>query len=165
LSVAFERVKRTRRGDFAVRLPPAERDLLRTLPGQLRAILSQDDAPEDPALRRLFPPATLDDRAVNAEFERLAREDLLAERLRGLETMERTLEADHVSEDELAAWLGAINDLRLVIGVRLDVTEGTTAADFADLADDDPAVQMYGLYSYLTYLEDQLVSALAEGLA
>jgi hypothetical protein len=165
LSVAFERVKRTRRGDFVVRLPTAERDLLRTLPGQLRAILAQDDGAEDAALRRLFPPATLDDRAVNAEFERLAREDLLAERLRGLETMERTLEADRLSEDELAAWLGAINDLRLVIGVRLDVTEGTTAADFAHLADDDPTVQTYRLYSYLTYLEDQLVSALVEGLA
>src|SRR3990172_3424488 len=128
--MAFERVKRTRRGDFQVR----------------------------------FPAPTLDDESINAEFERLMRGDLLAERLASLETMERTLEAERLSEEELVAWLSAINDLRLVIGVRLDVTEGTTAADFSALPDDDPRVRTYALYSYLTFLEDHIVGALGSGL-
>jgi hypothetical protein len=162
--VAFERVKRTRRGDFVVKIPPAERELLKALPEQLRTLLAEGDPSADPALRRLFPPATLDDAEINAEFERLMREDLLAERLGSLQTMERTLEADRLSEDELVAWLAAINDLRLVIGIRLDVTEETTVEDFASLADDDPRVEMYGVYSYLTFLEDHVVSALAAGL-
>jgi len=161
--VAFERVKRTRRGDFLLKIPPAERELLTTLPDQLRALLTQSDA-QDPALRRLFPPATLDDEGINAEFDRLMREDLLAERLGSLETMERTLGAERLSEDELVAWLAAINDLRLVIGVRLDVTEETTVANFASLPDDDPRVGMYAVYSYLTFLEDHVVSALAGGM-
>lgn len=158
--MAFERVKRTRKGDFQVRLPTGERELLRTLPEQLRELLTGGD-PTDAALRRLFPAPTSDDEALNAEFERLTRGDLLEERLAALETMERTLGAERLSEDELVAWLSAINDLRLVIGVRLDVNEETTVEDFATLPDDDPAVQMYALYSYLTFLEDHLVGALS----
>jgi hypothetical protein len=160
--VAFERVKRTRRGDFTLKIPPSERRILRELPEQLRELLVHGD-PDDPALRRLFPPATLDDREMNAEFERLMRDDLLAERLGSLDTMERTLEAERVTEDELVAWLSAINDLRLVLGVRLAVTEETTAADFAELPDDDPQVQAYAAYSYLTFLEDHVIGALAAG--
>lgn len=158
--MAFERVKRTRKGDFQVRLPRGEREILRTLPDRLRELLAEGDAAEDPALRRLFPPATMDDEAINEEYQRLMRADLLAERLEALETMERTLDAERLSEEELGAWLAAINDLRLVFGVRLDVTEQTTAADFAALPDDDPRVRMYALYSYLTFLEDQIVDAL-----
>lgn len=159
--MAFERVKRTRKGDFQVRLPNGERELLRTLPEQLRELLTGGDPTTDAALRRLFPAPTSDDEALNAEYERLTRGDLLEERLAALDTMERTLGAERLSEDELVAWLSAINDLRLVIGVRLDVTEETTVEDFATLSDDDPAVQMYALYSYLTFLEDHLVGALS----
>jgi len=158
--MAFERVTRTRRGGFRVRLPEGERELLRTLPEQLRALLTAG-GPDDPALRRLFPAPTMDDEAANAEFERLMRDELVAERLASLETMERTLEAERLSEDELVAWLSAINDLRLVLGVRLEVTEETTVADFASMPDDDLRVQMYTVYSYLTFLEDHVVSALA----
>ncbi len=161
--MAFERVKRTRKGDFQVRLPAGERELLRTLPAQLRELLTSGDPSGDPALRRLFPPPTMDDEAINAEFERLMRDELVAERLASLETMERTLEADRLSEDELGAWLSAINDLRLVLGVRLDVTEETTVAAFASLPDDDPRVAMYAAYSYLTFLEDHVVGALGGG--
>jgi hypothetical protein len=159
--MAFERVKRTRRGDFQIRLPAAERDLLRALPEQLRELLTGGDPTTDAALRRLFPAPTLDDDAMNAEYERLTRGDLLEERFAALETMERTVEADRLTEDELVAWLSAINDLRLVLGVRLDVTEDTTVEDFSALSDDDPAVQMYTLYSYLTFLEDHVVGALS----
>ena len=159
----FERVKRTRKGDFVLRIPTGERELLKTLPEQLRTLLSEGSA-DDPGLRRLFPPATMDDPRIDAEFDRLMRDELLAERARSLETMERTLDADRLSEEELIAWLSAVNDLRLVIGVRLDVTEETTAADFSALADDDPRVQSYALYSYLTFLEEHVIGALAASL-
>ncbi|HEX5950907.1 MAG TPA: DUF2017 family protein, partial [Actinomycetota bacterium] len=159
--MAFERVKRTRRGEFQIRLPAAERELLRALPEQLREVLTSGDPTTDSALRRLFPAATLDDDSMNAEYERLTRGDLLEERLAALDTMERTLDAERLSEEELVAWLSAINDLRLVIGVRLDVTEETTVEDFSALPDDDPAVHMYTLYSYLTFLEDHVVGALS----
>jgi hypothetical protein len=49
------RIERTREGDFRLRLPPAERELLRRLPAELRDLLAAN--PADPDLRRLFPPA------------------------------------------------------------------------------------------------------------
>jgi hypothetical protein len=159
--VAFERVKRTRKGDYLLRIPSSERELLRTLPAQLRELLTGGDAATDPALRRLFPPATMDDAQINAEFDRLMRDDLSAEKLAAIDTFERTVDAQRLSEDELTSWLAAINDLRLVFGVRLNVTEETTAANYDP---EDPLAQLYAVYLYLTFLEDHLISALADSV-
>lgn len=159
--MAPARIKRTRRGDFLVRLPSAERELLRTVPRELRVLLTEGDPTADPALRRLFPPASLEDEQLRAEFERLTRDELLAGRLAAAETMERTADAGRLSEEELLAWLSAINDLRLVLGTRLDVTEETTPEDFAALPEGDERVRMYAVYAYLTFLEDQMVEALS----
>lgn len=153
---AGRRVKRSRRGGFDLRIPAAEREVLRALPGQLREVLTEGDPKEDPALRRLYPSAYPDDAAAAKEFDGFVRDDLTAERMTAIETMARTIEAEHVDEQELLGWLGAINDLRLVIGVRLDVTEESEPEDFAD-AD---AARTYGLYTYLTYLEEEIVEAL-----
>ena len=50
-------IKRDRkRGGYTLNLPPEERELLRTLPGQFREVLQTGD----PSLRRLFPPAYTD---------------------------------------------------------------------------------------------------------
>ena len=68
------------------------------------------------------------------------------------------LHHDHVTEDELLAWLAALNDVRLVLGVRLAVTEEATVADFAS---DPEAERAYELYRYLSYLEEQVVDALS----
>lgn len=155
------RIKRSRRGGYLVRLPAAERELLRTVPRQLRTLLTEGDPAADPALRRLFPPASLEDERLRAEFERLTRDELLAGRLAAAETMERTADAERLTEEELLAWLSAINDVRLVLGTRLDVTEETTFEDFAALPEDDERVRMYAVYAYLTFLEDQLVEALS----
>jgi hypothetical protein len=150
------RVRRTRRGDYELRIPRVEREILRSLPGELRAVLSSDD----PALERLFPPAFGDDVVRNAEFEELVRGDLMAQRMGSIEVMEATIDADRVDEEQLLAWLGAINDLRLVLGTRLDVTED----DPPEVSDDDPRVGAYALYYYLGWLEEQVVAELADGV-
>jgi hypothetical protein len=143
---------------FAVRLSAAERALLHSLPDQLRSLLLETGDVDDPALRRLFPPVSRDDDELNAEFERLVRDDLLAERLETLDTLERTAGAEVLTEDELVAWLAALNDARLVLGVRLELTEETTERDFAG---DDPRAQTYGVYLFLSFLEEQVVEALS----
>ncbi len=152
--MAFERVKRTRRG-FVLRLPVAEREILRSLPGQLREVLAEGD-PQDPVLKRLFPSAYLDDPEAAAEFDGFVREDLTAQRMGAIETMERTIDAERLSEEELLAWLAAINDLRLVLGVRLAVTEESVPGDFVGEQE-----QPYAVYGFLSYLEDQVVRALS----
>jgi hypothetical protein len=145
-------------GAFDVDLPSEHRDVIRDLPGQLRELLDAGDAQADPALRRLFPTADLDDPEHAAEFDRLVRDDLRAERESAIDAMERTLDADRLSEDEIVAWLAVLNDLRLVLGTRLDVTEDTTSEDFDE---DDPRAAAYELYLYLTSLEDEIVGALS----
>jgi hypothetical protein len=65
-----------------------------------------------------------------------------------------------VNQDELTGWLGAINDLRLVLGVRLDVTEESMAADFAGEPEREASFE---LYRYLSVLEEEIVDALAAG--
>ncbi|MDQ3990897.1 MAG: DUF2017 domain-containing protein [Actinomycetota bacterium] len=150
------RVRRTSRGDFELRLPDEERALLRGLPDEMRRVLDASD----PAADRLFPPAYPDDPDRDAEYRRMTRDDLRAGRLSSLEVMEATIDAGRIDEDQLIAWLGALNDLRLVLGTRLGVTEDLDE-DRLDDPKDGPA---YGLYHYLGWLESQVVDALAEGL-
>jgi uncharacterized protein DUF2017 len=155
--VAPQLVRRSRFGGFVLRIPPAEREVLGMLPEMLRALLSSNDA-NDPALRRLFPRAFPDDEKASAEFDAVVRDDLLEQRMAAIETMERTLGAEHLTEEELIAWLAAVNDLRLVLGVRLDVTEDSTVSDFAG---DPETERAYSLYMFLSYLEEDVVRALA----
>jgi hypothetical protein len=149
-------VKRTRRG-FELRLPREEREVLRTLPAQLREILPTDD----PAVGRLFPPAYPDDPERSDEYRRLVRDDLLAGHLEALRVMESTLDARRLTEEQLVGWLSALNDLRLVLGTKLDVTEETYERVLTDEHPDAPGL---ALYFYLGWLEEQVVEALAGGL-
>ncbi len=151
------RIRRTRRGDFELRIPQQEREVLATLPQRLRELLGSDD----PAVGRLFPPAYEDDPARQADYEALVREDLTAQRLRSLEIMEETLRADRLDEEQLSAWLGALNDLRLVLGTKLDVDEDMDPDGIPDTDEQAPA---YALYYYLGWLEEQIVEELAAGL-
>lgn len=156
--MAPSRIKRTRGGEFRLRIPQVERDVLRALPGQLRVLLTEGDAASDPGLKRLFPSAYPDEPERAEEFEEMVRVDLLEQRLAAIDAMERTIDAERLSEDELVSWLGAINDLRLVLGTRLGVTEDMTEAD---VPPEDPRAQMLTLYGYLSYLEEEVVGALS----
>ena len=151
------RVRRTRSGEFELRLPDAERALLRELPSQMREILDT----EDPVLDRLFPAAYPDDEEHEAQFREMVRDDLRRGRRQAQSVMERTLDAERVSEEELLAWLSTINDARIVLGTRLDVTE---ELDISDIDDRDPRAPMYAAYGYLTWLEEQAVEALSASL-
>jgi len=150
------RIKRTRRGEYLLRLPEGEREVLRSLPAQLRQLLSTDDA----SLRRLFPPAHADDPLANAEYTSLVRDDLMAERLARLEMMETTIDAARLDEQQLLAWLGVLNDLRLVLGTRLDVTEDMYEEE---MPGDESRAPAFELFRYLGFVEEQIVEALAPG--
>ncbi len=66
-------------------------------------------------------------------------------------TRARTVDATELTAEELTAWLGSLNDFRLVLGTTLGVTEN-------DLQSEDPE---HALYHYLSYLEESVVNALA----
>jgi Domain of unknown function (DUF2017) len=153
-----DRVKRTRKGDYLLRLTANEREVLRSTVGLLRQLLTDGEERDDPALKRLFPPAYMDDTERAAEFDGMVRDDLMEGRLSAIKTVEDTIEAPRVTEEQLTAWLSAINDARLVLGVRLGVTEESTPSDFED---DPERSQSYALYAYLTWFEDDVIGSLS----
>jgi hypothetical protein len=148
------RIERTRQGDFRVRLPEAEREVLRAIPAQLREVVGS----KDPVVFRLFPPAYPNDEDRNDEYDHLVHDDLVQERLTAAAAMEDTLDADRLSEEQLTSWLGVVNDARLVLGTRLDVTEETYERD---IPEHDPNAPAYAMYFYLGWLQEQIVAALA----
>ena len=155
-------VRRTRKGDFEIRIGSSERELLHSLVAQLRELLSAGSGggtaqtAVDPSLTRLFPTAYPDDATLDADYQSLVRDDLLERRLAALDVVEETLDAERVSEEQLLAWMGAVNDLRLVLGTRLDVSEDMDEIDPAD--PDAPTLAVYG---YLGWLLEHIVAALA----
>jgi len=151
------RIVRSSAGGFDLRIPRSERNVLRGLPDQLRLLLDEGDA-EDPALQRLHPSAYPDDPVAAAEFDGLVRDDLTEQRMKAIETMSRTIDSDHLDEEEVVAWLAAINDLRLVLGIRLAVTEESEPEDFEG---DEGTHGSYALYAYLSVLEEDIVEALS----
>lgn len=154
----FERriVKRLRDGRFEVRIPAEEREMLQQILPQLRSAL-EGDASADPGFKRLFPVAYAQDAEHEAEYRALVGDELVTKRLAQVDTVLSTIASVRLSEDEVAAWMGAVNDLRLVLGTRLDVSEET------DLAVDPshPDAAAYGLYAYLGWLLELLVDAVS----
>ena len=162
MAASFKRVGRDR---VRVRLALDEVAVLRGLPDQLRSVLGEGE--DEPVNRRLFPPAYLDvaDVERDAEYHRLMHDDLIREKLANLDVVTGSLERGSASvrrwtveltDEEAAAWLGVLNDLRLALGVRLDITE-----DYDGVVDDaDPNAPAFRLLSYLGWLEEQLLDAL-----
>jgi hypothetical protein len=152
------RVERTAQGVYALRLPEAERALLRALPADLRSAL--EAAPDDPSLRRLFPRAYEGEQDESA-YRKLMGNELLEERRRALDVLAETAWAELLTPEQAQAWLTGLNDLRLVIGTRLDVSEDVL---LGDLSEDDPRAPDLALYAYLSWLQEQFVEALSAEL-
>jgi hypothetical protein len=139
------------RGAILVRLSAEERSLLVELARELRLQLGGEAG--DPSLRRLFPPA-YEDEEDERVYRELAGGELLEGRREALDLLAATAERDRLSAQEADAWLRALNDLRLVLGTRLDVQEGTLL--------DEPRTPELAVYGYLSWLQELLVAALSE---
>jgi hypothetical protein len=154
--VAERAIERAAGGRFRLRLSAAERHLLRDLPAELRSLL--EGGSKDPTLRRLFPPAHEGDADAEAEYQELMHDELLGKHRDALAVLEQTADREELREEEFDAWLSALNDLRLVLGTRLGVTEELYETDI-DL--NDPDAGGLGVYLYLTWLQEQFVEAAA----
>ncbi len=158
-----KRVRRARGGKgFELRIPADERDLLRSVGPQLREVLVRDAAGaqqgEDSAVARLFPVAYPDDEDRQTEYRLLVHDELLSSHLGALAVLEETADADRLDEDQLMAWMRALNDVRLVLGTRLGVTE---EGDERPLDPRDPRASAFAVYDYLTYLQGEIIDALS----
>ena len=151
-------MKPTADGGVEPQLSRDERTLVANLASELRSLLDGDTG--DPSLRRLFPPA-YDEEADENAYRDLMGSELLNGRREALELLARTAKEKRLSADEADAWLRALNDLRLVLGTRLDVQEDML---LDDLRPDDPRASGLAIYGWLSWLQEQLVAALSAGL-
>ena len=152
-----DRVRRVGEGRYEVKLRRNEQLLVGDLVEQLREqLLASTD---DPAVRRLFPPAYPDDAERDAGYQVLTRDELLEHRLAALDTVEQTLKGGMLDEAAMTAWMGSLNSMRLVLGTRLDVDE-----ELPPLDESDPLAPAYAVYEYLGWLLSQVVDALSSDL-
>lgn len=143
-------------GTIDVALDDDERAMLAALPLQLRDLLATDD----PSLRRLFPVAYHGDPAREAEYQQLIHQDLLARRIESAERLAAAAQSTRIErEEDVTGWLSAINDLRLVLGTQLDVSEDMDDLDLEIDDDEDPRLAQWAVYSWLGYLMEMLIRA------
>jgi hypothetical protein len=142
-------------GAVELRLSRDERSLLAGVVAELRALL--DGAPGDPSLRRLFPPA-YDEAEDERAYRDLMGSELLDGRRAALDIVAQTVDRERLNPEEADAWLRALNDLRLVLGTRLDVREDTFAEE---LRRDDSRAPALAVYGYLSWMQEQLIAALS----
>jgi hypothetical protein len=130
-----------------------EQALLRGLLDQLEPMLAE---PDDPALRRLFPPAFSEPES-DEQYRSLVRDQLVNGRSKALASMRDTLGRESIDLEQADEWLRALNDLRLVLGTRLDVNE---EIDYERIDLNEPRGRDLAIYGYLAWLQEQLVDAL-----
>ncbi|MFE6037703.1 MULTISPECIES: DUF2017 domain-containing protein [unclassified Streptomyces] len=134
------------------------------------------EPPTDPALARLFPEAYGDEdkelREASAEFRRFTENDLRTRKREDALLVVRTLDALTptgdggavltLTADECRSWLGSLNDLRLTIGTRLEVSDEDEGQDGSlyRLPDSDPRKPMVMAYLWLGALQETLIETL-----
>ncbi|MEU8247580.1 DUF2017 domain-containing protein [Nonomuraea sp. NPDC048916] len=117
-------------------------------------------APDDPVLARLFPSA-YQDPDESAEFRRYTEATLRDGKRADAQTMLDTARPgrSELTPEQAQAWLRSLNDVRLALGTKLEVTE-EIHDEIAMMSEDDPRYPAYVTYDWLTYLQDTLVRAL-----
>ncbi len=132
-----------------VTMSAPERELIVRLLDDLRTLILAGG--DQAILRRLFPPAYHQavDTDAEAEYQRLMHDELVAARLAGIETIRAAIADDTLLDDEgTMAFVRSLNQIRLVLGTALDVSED----ERIDVDDDHPLVAEYHLYHYLSWL-------------
>ncbi|MBO8195481.1 DUF2017 domain-containing protein, partial [Streptomyces oryzae] len=147
--------------------PPADPALARLFPD------AYGPGPEAPPPEDLAPDSdeaarAKQDRAASAEFRRYTENDLRArKRADGLAVV-RALDALTPGErgavltltpEQAKQWLGALNDLRLAIGTRLEVSDDSDD-ELYQLPDSDERKPMVMAYLWLGGLQETLVETL-----
>jgi hypothetical protein len=140
-------------GGVDIRLEPELRELIASLARQLRELIDDPEAQDSPGLARLFPPASVDDPMEALGFEQLMGEALRAGKRESAAVVIATANNDHLDPEQTLAWMRCLNDVRLVLGTRLEIEEDT---DIEELFRDPMTEQAAIMYTALTELVGML---------
>ena len=141
-----------------------ERSTLASLLDDLAAALAPDGLqPGDPVHDRLYPDGYSGaiEPSAQEQFRDLIQPGLRSQRLEHLELCRNELGAAvathgrvEVDADGCDRWLRVLNDLRLSIGTRLEISDDD---DHRDIRADGPAGAAYLIYGWLTEVQDTVV--------
>ncbi len=174
------------RGKVVAQLEPVEVELLADLLDQVRQMLAgrKDEAPADPldaitgiqtapstapadpVLARLLPDFHRDDETLAGGMRVLYEPGLLTQKDSAAVALLDSLPLGggvvRLSEELAHSWTSAINDIRLALGVRLEISEddGMPKLDRPEL--DGAGEVMYNVYQWLTSVQGALVVALMD---
>ena len=169
--------QRTATGRVVLRVDQVERGLLMSVARQVMdlvqpAEVSPDQVPlaaqlgwvngdvgisDDPAVARLLPDA-YDDPDDAREFRRFTENDLRQSKMQHALTVVEEIErsGEKVSVKSTDSWLRLLNDARIAIGTRIQISENNHE-ELAALPDDDPRSGLFHVYDWLTFLQESLV--------
>ncbi|MEV4499806.1 DUF2017 domain-containing protein [Micromonospora arborensis] len=145
--------------------------VLRKVASEVVGLLTDGFDHTDPVVGRLFPAVYPKDAPGTAEFRRYTEGDLKTAKIDQAGAILAALPDDAGGEVRLdaeaaEAWLRALNDARLAMGVRLEIKDGTDLGEeLDDAVAEDPAssrVFQLSVYAYLGYLQESLLNALID---
>lgn len=152
---------RPRSGGATLVLDETETQLLRQLTAELRAVITGSRVGNGLILDRLFP-AAYEEPDNESAYRELIGDDLTREKLRALDAVSTSL-ADGATEvtltgEDFSTWLACLTDLRLAIGIRLDVDEERMGAEIDPR---DPDAQALTVLHWLGWLQEGLLRSAA----
>lgn len=151
--------------------------VLRRVAAEVVGLLTEGFDHDDPVVVRLFPAVYPDDPQEAAEFRRFTEGDLKTSKIDQAGAVLAALPAEddldlrgaevRLDAEAAEAWLRAINDARLAMGVRLGITDETDIeSEIDDEMDDEigaeptPRMVQLSIYAYLGYLQESLLDAI-----
>jgi hypothetical protein len=160
-----------RDGEYCVaRFAPDEVNVLRKVAAEVVALLTDGFDHEDPVVDRLFPDVYPNNSEDSAEYRRFTEGELKTSKIDQAGSILATLPSSGGGEVKLdaesaEAWLRALNDVRLALGIRLEIHDETSLEselDEAVLRDPTSSrVFQLSVYAYLGYLQESLIEAIA----
>lgn len=152
-------------GSARLLLDDTETHVIRQLTTELRELLDGGRIDRgDPVYERLFP-SVYEDVKDEAAYRDLVGDDLVTFKLEALDKIATELGyggngSDIVLEgDTLDIWLACLTDLRLAIGVRLDVDEERMGAD---VDPNDPDARSLAVLHWLGWIQEGVIRAASE---
>ena len=149
---------KTENSDLHVALEEGEAAVLRGLLAEMSVLLGENVSGSDPVIARLFP------KAYENETEQRSYEGLIADELRqgkaaALQAVREKLGEGGpvnvvVPGPEIDAWLTVLTDLRLAIGMRLDVTEERMNEEFDP---SDPDADALSVLHWLGWIQHRII--------